>query len=642
MPEIVDHVAFLSQQVGPRPAGTEEEQQAALYITEQLQKEAGLSAAIEDFNSPSNADIPWAICCGITFVFVLLSLFVPLLAIPAIILTFVAVILLGLEILGKPVLTKLLSRGVSQNIVAKYEPHAAGATSTRRRKVVLVTRYDSGKTKPELSGGLVSIMPILQWVLAGGMVFLPILLLIRNVFFLHAVGAQAMVLNVLTIIGLVIVAIPLVLTIIHKVSSYNEAANSNASGVAVLLDVAYRVGKGIVKESQPHPGVRVHGEQAAYEEGLVPQGTQIRYEAKSNSGTGSFPASATSDDRLASAKAAVAALTGKPVAGAARSFDIADNLVQVKDAALGEPSEQDLQEQRSETREALSGAATSEEGVTAENHVAETASPQPVQQSESSTFSAGVSSGVPDWFKKGQEAAKKTDKEKPAEVQRSRFATALDAAENMQQQEEEKIARAKTEEQLKKVHEGFRENRITQPAEEIQFDVQAEPERVQPDVQAQETSVISLGDQEEPEVTSQRAVIQSFKEAVTFENAFESEKMPGTPDFIEPLQSADAGEADQNLAAEETRQPIVLPDIGITASNLKPSAETQKQRAPLAQVEESSEDAAKSLLTMLPSIDLNEEATSEEQSGESDQGEQGATSAHEKPNLTPYLRLAEP
>ena len=47
MPDILDHVAYLSQEIGPRPAGTEEEQQAALYITEQMQKDAGLSAIIE-------------------------------------------------------------------------------------------------------------------------------------------------------------------------------------------------------------------------------------------------------------------------------------------------------------------------------------------------------------------------------------------------------------------------------------------------------------------------------------------------------------------------------------------------------------------------------------------------------------------
>ena len=49
MPEILDHVAYLSQEIGPRPAGTEEEQQAALYITDQMQQEAGLSAVMEDF-----------------------------------------------------------------------------------------------------------------------------------------------------------------------------------------------------------------------------------------------------------------------------------------------------------------------------------------------------------------------------------------------------------------------------------------------------------------------------------------------------------------------------------------------------------------------------------------------------------------
>ena len=51
------------------------------------------------------------------------------------------------------------------------------------------------------------------------------------------------------------------------------------------------------------------------------------------------------------------------------------------------------------------------------------------------------------------------------------------------------------------------------------------------------------------------------------------------------------------------RRPIALPDIG-TSPAAAPLPETQKQRAPLADVESSSKTAAKSLLTMLPSIDL--------------------------------------
>ena len=30
MPDIIDHVSYLSEEIGPRPGGTEEEQQAAL------------------------------------------------------------------------------------------------------------------------------------------------------------------------------------------------------------------------------------------------------------------------------------------------------------------------------------------------------------------------------------------------------------------------------------------------------------------------------------------------------------------------------------------------------------------------------------------------------------------------------------
>ena len=92
MPEILDHVAYLSQQIGPRPAGTEEEQQAALYITELMQKEAGLSAVIEDFNGAGNADIPRAICCAATLIVAALSLFLPVLAIPAIIVAVIALV----------------------------------------------------------------------------------------------------------------------------------------------------------------------------------------------------------------------------------------------------------------------------------------------------------------------------------------------------------------------------------------------------------------------------------------------------------------------------------------------------------------------------------------------------------------------
>ena len=171
MLEILDHVAYLSQQIGPRPAGTEEEQQAALYITEQMQKEAGLSAVIEDFSGAGSADAPRAICCGATLVVAVLALFLSVMAIPALIVSLIALLLLVAEVLDRPVLSKAFARGVSQNVVAKYEPgYTAEAGGSRRRKIILVARYDSGKVRSELKQPFLSALPVLRWVNLGAMV----------------------------------------------------------------------------------------------------------------------------------------------------------------------------------------------------------------------------------------------------------------------------------------------------------------------------------------------------------------------------------------------------------------------------------------------------------------------------------------
>ena len=248
MPEPMDHVAYLSQEIGPRPAGTEEEQQTALYITEQMQKDAGLSAVIEDFNGVPSAETPKVVCCAFTFVFVLASLFVPVLGVAAIVVTLVAAALFAAEVFDYPLLSKAFARGVSQNVVAKYEPgYSAETGGTRRRKVILVAHYDTGKVRTELSRPLLPAWPILQWATFGAMVFLPILLIVRTVAFPNAEGALNVVLNVLAVIALVAVAVPLVVALLHKLAPYNEGANCNASGVAVLLEVARRVGRKCVK-----------------------------------------------------------------------------------------------------------------------------------------------------------------------------------------------------------------------------------------------------------------------------------------------------------------------------------------------------------------------------------------------------------
>ena len=111
----MEHIAYLSQEIGPRPSGTEEEQQAALYITDRLQKDAHLPANIEDFSCSNNVGLPQLICSVIPILAIVLSIVFPVTSIPAAIVAFVAAALLMLETFDKPVLSRFFMKGYSQN-----------------------------------------------------------------------------------------------------------------------------------------------------------------------------------------------------------------------------------------------------------------------------------------------------------------------------------------------------------------------------------------------------------------------------------------------------------------------------------------------------------------------------------------------
>lgn len=452
MPEIKEHIAYLSQEIGARPAGTEEEQQAALYITEQFQKDAGLPASIEDFNGVGDADLPAMICCGAAVVFALLSLIVPVLSIVGVIGSLAAAALFAAELFGRPVLSKLLGKGVSQNVVAKYEPGAPeGESSARRRKVILVARYDTGKVRPELASPVVSFMPLINKVSFGALVALPVLLLIKGVALGQAEGALPAVFTVLVVIAMILAAIPLVFGVLHKTAAYNEGANNNASGVAALLEVARRIGVGRVSEAEiaEREEAIMHGEEAAYDNGLVPEGAEFVYAGHPHS---SMP----EEESLVAAKAAIAALSGKPVSGLSAE-DVERNLEKIERHDR-EEAEEEARMQRMEARAVESARrdaerARAEEQAAAERAAAEAAlaaqvaGEQPVEaapeqvaapeQMEQTPVQEEIpepvqdpvrpTNSVPDWFVKAQEKAKKPrTAEKP--VQRSRYASALDAA----------------------------------------------------------------------------------------------------------------------------------------------------------------------------------------------------------------------
>lgn len=426
MPDIKEHIEYLSQEVGPHPSGTEEEQKAALYITEQFQKEADLPAAIEDFSGVADPEIPRMIYGGIAVLFALLELLVPGLGAVWFVGALVGAGLLVAEILGHPLLASVLGKGVSQNVVAKYIPGSDDDASGRKRKVVIVAHYDTGKVRQELTAPFVQFMPIVNKAVLAAIVAMPILLLLKN-----AVGASggflASILMFLVVVALILSVVPVALGALHRSAAYSEGANSNSSGVAALLDVATRVGRGRMSEAEllEREEALMHGEAEAYDSGLVPEGAEFVY-------------SSGSEEDLNAAKAAIAALSGKPVSGMSPE-DVERNLDMLNARAEEEARQMKAAEESRAYDADVYDAEESEdqqpqEVLTEQENIASQPVPELIEEVETSeaieapepALEQKPAPSVPDWFKKAQEKAKKpTKREKPA--QRSQYAAVFDA-----------------------------------------------------------------------------------------------------------------------------------------------------------------------------------------------------------------------
>ena len=525
-------VEYLSKSIGPRPAGTEEEQKAAVFISEQLSQVSGLPTETEEFNCNADSDIPAAVCSAIAVVAIIVGMLVSFMAIPCFILALLAAGLYAAEIFDRPIISKILSRGISQNVVAKYQPAVpSNGRPGRQRKVVLVAHYDTGKVQPLLRGPIVTALPILQWVGFGGIVACALLLLC-NMAGLAAAGPF----RILGIIAAVCAALPLLNTIIGRISPYTEGANCNGAGVAVLLEVADRVAHGSVSAAQSD--YVVHGEAEAQASGYVPEGAELVYDALSTDGDSESSARA----RLLSAKAAVAAMSGKPVSDTVH-IDLAENLVKVEDAPLDEPTAEEMQDARSKTREALTtgaeGDAEDEEKATAAESPIEL-SAEPVQEEDD----------VPAWFKAAQKKAKKPITE-PAPVHRSRYAQAMEAAQRAREEEE----RAAAEEARLAAEEAARAEAERQAAEAAARAAE---------LQAQMAAVPVLGNEEVSEVIASAS-------AAPIPDVIQS-GAPGAPlTSARPERGARSGEIPSAPNGGDGLQPLGQPPRDLSTTALRAS-----------------------------------------------------------------------
>lgn len=459
MAEVLENAARLSQVIGARPGGTEEEQQASFFIEETMQK-AGLSTSVEEFNCNPNYELPRFICCVISVLLGLLAMFLPLMVVPALIVTLITGVFYFLEVSGKSPLGNTMKRGISQNVVAKYIPgpsaeEAMGIISggedssvdggskrsraSRKRKIILVARYDSGRVCRELQSPIFEALPIIHWVEIGGMALIPMALLLRV--FLDANPTAAVVLNVLLAIGIIASIIPIIIYILHQTAPYSDGANNNASSVAVMTEIAKQIAASRDAVVQPVEGqsnqsddgavaagdkasstpdkaaVVMHGEDALREANVLPKGVELVYE------NGAVPAEGglglDGADMVVAAAGTIAGAVGATNATGATSA-VAAGASAATAAAAGAADQMQM----------ASGAAS---GATTSLNPSATgligSFPESSQQAGALTKQK---SDVPDWFKRGKAKAAERRESNPyiggAPIARSRFSDALEAA----------------------------------------------------------------------------------------------------------------------------------------------------------------------------------------------------------------------
>ena len=702
MAEMIKTVEHLASEIGPRPVATEEEQQAALYIAREFE-ELGLPAEIEEFQGSVSHKKTRLLCSVLAVVLALVSLFVPVIALPAVIVSFICAVLFMSEELGKPILSKFLDKGISQNVVARYVPPSAQEGKGRRRKVVLVARTDSGSVRPELNPPFLAAMPVLAKAARIGMVVLPVFLLIRSIFFLHSTGVAFVITTILLVVICLAAALPAISFAMEKASGLNDGANSSASGIAVMLEVARRITQAAADE-QPV----IHGAQEAYEQGVVPEGAQLIYEEGTPVDAFGAPLAVPSDasaDVAAGATAATpdAAWEPQPAAmpAASQGFDASQ-------APMGaQPQPQGASAAGVAAGAGVAGTAGAAAAMAVPAAVAAGAAAgfavdavrgeivdaaagmgamdDAFEQEAAAPVAAAPGSApaneVPSWFSAGLAAARRKEPANaaPTEIKRSTFAMALEAAE----QRLDDVSRETSfldMDDLPSLDQQFKQNFAATRAGQKPVSAPATTVAViEPEPAAAPTANAEGAFAAQPEAYSAplgaaapatsaadsacaapaapTAPAQAPAEHVEFVDATigapTSTSLPEIVETVQPASTAGANSVPvaepltplmdvssaeasaalaaeqqtaepapismdyfmaaavgartgdtvvaQPIASEQPRQPLTLPDLSVTGS--LPVVDIQKQRAPLAEAEESGETAAKSLLTMIPSID---------------------------------------
>ena len=239
MAQLVEYVDELVQEVGPRPAGTLQEHQAAELIAARLDG-FGMSVDIEEFSCARNLGWVRALYYALGVIGAAVAVFTP---IPALGVVFVIIgaALMFLDYLGRNPLFSLFSSSLSQNVIARYSP-PGNEQSGHTRKVVVMAHYDSPRTTVQTAPPLIAYYAQLRRAIRVTMSVLVVFSILLIFPFPEIVRT---IIVIITGIATILVLLALLAEIINFFMPYSQGANCNGSSIGVLYGLAQILTSGV-------------------------------------------------------------------------------------------------------------------------------------------------------------------------------------------------------------------------------------------------------------------------------------------------------------------------------------------------------------------------------------------------------------
>lgn len=268
MTQLAEHLHEIAEVIGPRPATTDAEAQAADYI-QRVFENRDLDVERQEFDCPRTYSWAFVVYHALTIGAAVLANWF---AIPALVIAIAVAVVMWLDLDTRWGLSRIMPKGPSQNIIARHVPKAR--RNERLRKVVIVAHYDSAKASLAFSPGLVKnfnlTFALMKWLTIVTPVAIAIMALPwtqdwRPYSWYVALAVPAYLI------------VPLFINVHRELFMHaTDGANDNASGVAAML--------GIMEQTVPEPDQRGMMTQplrrtpeAAYEADVVIEDALLSY-----------------------------------------------------------------------------------------------------------------------------------------------------------------------------------------------------------------------------------------------------------------------------------------------------------------------------------------------------------------------------